>query len=259
MNPLRSLLGALTPEAGEHADRARAVAASLKVLRADLQSMRREMAAVAARADAVSRQVAQVRQLQSGGPATPALLDELAALMATDRVASHVRAAIERAAGQDDPLSRLAIESLWPGDVYDALIGAIPDPVFFEGPDSAAQTLRVPPRLAPVDAIAVWTFVAEIVNDVVVPAVAERFRRSGALDIAPGRLVRRPAGSSAAPTSMKAWHWGLVEIDLSPPRDARGTANTALAVFTPAATFAPPAPDTGVRHTYEVWFGSKPA
>ena len=258
MNPLRSLLGALTPEADEHAERARAVAASLKALRADVQSMRREMAAVAASADAVSRQVAQVRQLQSGSPDTPARLDELAALMATDRVALHVRAAIERAA-TDEALQRLAIAALWPGDVYEVLTGAIPDPVFFEGPDSGAQTLRVPPRLAPVDAIAIWTFVAEIVNDVVVPAVAARFQVSGALDVAPGRLVRRPAGSTAAPASVKAWHRGLIEIDLTRPQEEPARANTALAVFAPAAPHVPLAPETGVRYTYEVWFGAKPA
>jgi hypothetical protein len=259
VNPLRSLLRALTPEADEQADRARAVAASLKALRADLQSMRREMAAVAARAEAVSRQAAQARRLQRGGPDTPAQLDELAALLGTDRVTSHVRTAVARAAGPEEPRSRLVIESLWPDDVYEALRRAIPDRVFFEGPDSGPQTLRVPPRLAPVDAIAVWTFVAQVVSGVVVPAVAERFRRSDVLDVAPGRLVRRPAGSSVPPISMKAWHWGLIEIDLTSPQDGPAAANTAVAILTPATTFAPPAPQWGVRHTYEVWFGSRPA
>jgi hypothetical protein len=265
VNPLRALLSALMPEADEHAARTHAVAVALKTLRADVHAMRRELAAVAARAEAVSRQVAQVRGLRQGSRDVAAMLDDLAALMDADRVRAHVRAAVDRAAFLDHPGPRLAIDALWPEDVYDVLTRAIPDPVFFEGMPAAGQTLRVPPRLAPVAAIATWTCVAGIVDREIVPAVTARFRSllpassGGALDIAPGRLVRREAGSSAPPMTTKAWQWGLVEIDLTRPTEAPATANTALAVFTPAAAHVAPAPGTGVRHTYEVWFGSKPA
>jgi hypothetical protein len=253
------------PEADDHAARTRAVAAALKRLRADVQAMRRDLGAVGARAEAVSRQVAQIRGLQAGSRDLAALLDDLAAVMDADRVRAHVRAAVERAVFQDQPGPRLAIAALWPADVYDVLTGAIPDPIFFEGAPAAGQTLRVPPRLAPVAAIATWTFAAAIVEREIVPAIAARFRpelpapSDGALDIAPGRLVRREVASSAPPTSAKPWQWGLVEIDLTPPTDAPATANSALAVFVPAAAYVPSAPATGVRHTYEVWFGSTPA
>lgn len=259
MNPLRALLAALTPEADEHAEHARALAAALKALRGDVQSIRREIGAVAGRAEAIGRQLAQVRALQHGSRDTPAGLDELAALIATERVVAHVRAAVERAVRGEHPGPRLAIDSFWPDDVYEALTGAIPDQVFFDGASAGAQTLRVPPRLAPVAAIATWTFVAEIVEDVVVPAIAARFGEtpSGALDVAPGRLVRRPAGSDAPPAFARAGHWGLIVMDLTPAQQAASaTANTALAIFMPAATDVPPAPQEGVRHTYEVWFGS---
>jgi hypothetical protein len=265
VNPLRALVRALTPEADAHAARTRAVAIALKTLRADVQAMRRDMAAIVARADVVSRQVAQIRGIQAGSRDVAATLDELAAVMDMDRVRAHVRAAVERAAFLDHPGPRLAIEALWPGDVYDALIGAIPAPIFFDGTPASGQTLRVPPRLAPVTAIATWTFAAAIVDREIVPAVAARFRPllgasgDGALDISPGRLVRREIASPAPPMTTKPWQWGLVEIEMAPPTGAAAIANTAVAVFTPAAAYVPPAPGTGVRLTYEVWFGSTPA
>ena len=265
MNPLRALVSTLMPEADEHAARTRAVGVALKTLRADVHAMRRELAAVVARAEAVSRQMAQVRGLQDGSRDVAAVLDVLAAVMDADRVRAHVRAAVERAALLDHSGPRLTIDGLWPNEVYEVLTGAIPDPVFFDGAPAGGQTLRVPPRLAPVAAIATWTFVASIVDREIVPAVAARFApllpASGGseLDIAPGRLVRREVASSAPPMATKAWHWGLVEIDMTRSTEAPATANTALAVFTPAATYVPLAPAAGVRHTYEVWFGSKPA
>jgi hypothetical protein len=248
VNPLRALLQALTPEVDAQATRAKAIGASLKALRADVQAIRKEVAAVAVRAEAVTRQVAQARWLEIDAR-TPSTLDALAAVLVEARVAGHVHAAIEGAAGSGATRAGLVIERLWPADVHEALAQAIPDAVFFDGAESDAQTLRVPPRLAPVTSIAVWTFVAKIVHDVIVPAVAARLGVNGPLDVAPGRLVRRPAGSSPAAASIKPWHSVLIEIDLTLPR----------AAVMPVATYEPPAPATGVRHTYEVWFGPTPA
>jgi len=248
VNPLRALLQALTPEVDAQATRAKAIGASLKGLRADVQAMRKEIAAVAVRADTVRRQVAQARWLEIDDRA-PSTLDALAAVLVEARVAGHVHAAIEGAAASEGTRAGLVIERLWPRDVQETLAQAVPDAVFFDGAESDAQTLRVPPRLAPVTSIAVWTFVATIVHDIVVPAVAVRLGVNGALDVAPGRLVRRPAGSSPAAASVKPWHSVFIEIDLTLPR----------ATVMPVATYEPPPPATGVRHTYEVWFGPKPA
>lgn len=261
MNPLRALWGRLTRDA-EQEERTRAVAAGLKALRDDVKAFRREMTAVAAHAEDVSRQLAQIRLLQHGSRHTPAVLDELAALIAPDGVRSHVRAAVEGATYVDDPSPRLLIDALWPADVHAALVEAIPDPVFFDGPATGAQTLRVPPRLAPAPAIATWTLVAEIVGGVVAPAVAARFshlrdRVTPALDVAPGRLVRHPAGSSAPAPVARPSHWGVLVIDLSRVNEDPRGANTAVAIFTPAGAYVPPDAASGVRCRYEVSFGDE--
>jgi hypothetical protein len=249
VNPLRRLLAALTPEAEAQAARAKAVGASLKSLRSDVQAMRKEMAAVAAVAEAVTREVAQARRLEVDNR-TPLALDALAGILNRDRAASHVRAAIARAPVPQGARAGLLIEQFWPDDVHEALAPAVPDAVFFDGPVWGAQTLRVPPRLAPVVSIVVWTFVAEIVRDVVVPAVAARVGVGDRVDVAPGRLVRRPPGSSAPPMALKPWHTVLIEMDLSAPR-------AVVVVADPG--YEPPAPETGVRYTCEVRFGSRPA
>ena len=259
MNPLRALLRRLTRDAEEE-ERTRALAAGLKALREDVKTCRREMTAVAAQAEDVSRQLAQIRLLQHGSRDTPAVLDGLAARMVPDGLSAHVRAAVEGATYADDPSPRLLIDALWPRDVHAALVEAIPDPVFFDGLATGAQTLRVPPRLAPAPAIATWTLVADIVGGVVAPAVAARFshlrdRLTSALDVAPGRLVRHPAGSNAPAAVARPSHWGLVVIDLSRATDEPRTANTAVAFFTPAGGYDPSAPEAGVRYRYEVSFG----
>ena len=261
MNPLRALWGRLTRDDEQEA-RTSAVAASLKALRVDVKECRREMTAVAAHAEDVSRQLAQIRLLQHGSRQTPVVLDALAALMAPDGVRSHVRAAVEGATYVDAPSPRLLIDALWPREVYAALVDAIPDPVFFDGPATGAQTLRVPPRVAPAPAMATWTLVADIVGDVVAPAVAARFShlREGvtpALDVAPGRLVRHPSDASAPAPVARPSHWGLLVIDLSRVNEEPRTANTAVAIFTPAGAYVPPALEAGVRCRYEVSFGDE--
>jgi hypothetical protein len=259
VNPVRAWLAALTPEIEVQAARARDIAASLKALRGDLRSIGRDVEALAARAGAVSRQMAQVRQLQQGRREASVALDALATLMDVHRVGAHVRAAVERAARVDHPVPHLTMERLWPADVYAGLITAIPDPVFFDGPADGVQTLRVPPRLAPVASIAAWTFVAEIVETVVVPAIAARAGdlAGEALDMGPGRLVRRPAGSSAAPP-IKVPHRALLVIELG-AYGGDGQANSAVALFRPFTSDASPAHTAGARCTYEVWLGAEPA
>jgi len=252
VNPLRALLTALTPEIEEHDTRMRAVGTALKALRADLRSLHRDAAAVAARAEAVSRQVAQLRRLRDAGDAA-AVLDELAEVLTADRVASQLRTAVERAPRHDEPIPRLRIAAPWPDDVYQVLTTRIPDPIFFDVAGPGTHTLRVPPRLAPVSAIAVWTLVASLIEHVVVPAVAARFgdRMPAPLDVTPGRLVRRAPGSAPPPVMAKAWQRGRLVLDLNPP--GSNTANTAV------VTVGSADPLESGECTYEVWFGPKPA
>lgn len=257
MNPVRALLAALTPEIEAHDTRMRALGASLKTLRADVRSLQRASAVVATRAEALSRQLAQLRGLRDGGgPDTPAVLDELAAVLAADRVATHLRAAIENAARHEQPIARLSIESPWPGEVHRVLTAAVPDATFFDAASPGARTLRVPPRLAPVSAIAIWTFVSRLIETVVLPAIAARFGDLLAmpLDITPGRLVHRDAGALLPPFAAKPWQTAHLVIDLTSNAASVTIAGESAA---PGATGV--APCESATLMYEVWFGSKSA
>ena len=225
MNPLRALLTALTPDASTHADRTRAAAASLKKLRAATKSLRREIAALTARTEELSRQLAQLRALRRCEHDAAARLDDLARVLRADPTEAHVRAAVERASRLDHPTPRLEIAGVWPDDVYQAMIAAIPDSIFFEGTPPGALTLRVPPRLASVADIAAWTAVADIVERALVPAVAERFDiAGGSLEVEPGRLVRHAAGAEVPPPSARTGQWFVIDIDLSGTNTAVATA-----------------------------------
>ena len=246
MNPLRALLEALTPDAGGHAERTRAAAASLKKLREDTKGLRREIATLTARAGALSRQLAQVRALRQGEHDAAARLDDLARAIPIDLTAAHVRAAVERAARVDHPVPRLEIDGVWPAAVYDAMVAAIPDPIFFEGTPSGTLVLRVPPRLAPVADIAAWAAVADIVERSLVPAVALRFdAASASLEVEPGRLVRHAARAEVPAPPARTGPWFVVDIDLS-------GRNTAVATSGP-----PEGRPTGEHCSYEVWFRAK--
>jgi len=256
VNPLRALLAALMPEIEAHDTRMRAVGASLKTLRADVRSLHRESAVVARRTEALSRQLAQLRRLRDGGPDTAAVLDELASVLATDRVALHLRAAIERAPRHEQPIPRLAIDALWAADVHQVLTAAVPDAVFFDGAGGEARTLRVPPRLAPVSAIAIWTCVSRLIDSVALPAIAARFGDFLAmpLDITPGRLVHRDAGSLLPPFTAKPWQTAHLVIDLT-----SNAASVTIAEGAAAAGATDDAPFESATLIYEVWFGSKSA
>jgi hypothetical protein len=248
VNPLRALLAALTPEIEAHDTRMRTIGASLKALRADVGGLRREVAAVAGRGQALSRQLAQLQRLRDGsGHDTAVMLDELAAVLATDHVAAHLRAAVAGAPRNEHPVPHLVIERLWPGEVPQVLAASVPDPVFFDGAGGDARTLRVPPRVAPVAAIAIWTFVSELIEGVVVPAIVARFGDvlTPPLDITPGRLVRREAGATLPPFTVKAWQTAHLVIDLM--------SNAASVTIGPGD-----ARERG-EYVYEVWFGSKPS
>ncbi len=289
---LRALRRALAPkDLDAQAERLRALGARTKTLREDLRALRRTLDVLSARTDAAERQVARLRALRDDAPDLGARLDALAAALDAEHVAAHVREAVSRAAVLEQPVPHVAIRDLWPREAYEAIVDTIPGAVFFDGGGAVASILRVPPRLAPVDTIVAWTFVAQVVDQALVPAVAARLGpwlaagpasvaasapTASDVETAPGRLVRLEPGAAGAPAPLRGpGHLAIVfgrsgaEPPAGPERGAEpapsGTGpglpmphreNTAVAFVGPASfVTAPPPPGAAPRHVYEVGFG----
>ena len=93
------------------------------------------------------------------------------------RVPVHVREVVAAAPLESDPFPHIVLNDLLPDDAYDALVAAIPPPLFFEHLPVNRQDLKVPFEFAPRHHREVWqAFHAHIVMNALVPALCEKFR-----------------------------------------------------------------------------------
>ena len=126
--------------------------------------------------------VARVEQSQAAyrsdaGPARPLKT----ALKRIDhaRVPAHVRAVVAAAPMESDPCPHIVLEDLLPDDAYDALVAAIPPPLFFEHLAVKRQDLEIPFTFAPRYQREVWQrFQEHIVMNALLPALSNKFRDS---------------------------------------------------------------------------------
>lgn len=61
----------------------------------------------------------------------------------------HVRRAVNEASLDMEPFPHIVVDPVLPDDAYDALVGAVPPPAFFEHLPVNRQELSVPTELAP--------------------------------------------------------------------------------------------------------------
>lgn len=261
MSPLRRLLRAIDPRVPGGDDAAGELRASVKALRRDLRAMQGALADLGKELGSVHLQMQQLVALREEELNASARMDSLEPVLEADRAAGHVREAVARAALVDHPVPHVVISDVLPPDVLEAALEAIPSPIFFER-SGGARELRVPPRFASTYSVATWSFVADLVNDALGPALVERFQ--GALDrhvatlcpslpsgdaaivlaAEPGRIVLREPGLAAPRPRSRPWHFLTTLVCLAPP-DGTGTtsvrANSAVTVLDPpgARTHAP--------------------
>jgi hypothetical protein len=226
----------------------------------------------------------------------PIRMDALERVLNVDRIAAHVRQAVARTEIVEDPVPHAVTSGLLPPDAYDSVLAAIPATVFFEDGTTGGRELRVPPALAPTYSIATWSFVTDLVKDVLAPALVERFRgpldrhlaalcpsldrASGtglAFDAGAGRIVRRSPGGDAPHALTRPWHLLTTVLFLVRPGDGEDhgsrlcgaaleipfRANSALTVLGPAgaheyASIPSTAPAGVVRYSYEFRLGLTP-
>jgi hypothetical protein len=148
--------------------------ASVKELRCEIRAMREEMTKLEAVRAALDAQSARVLAVQREDETAAARLDALEAVFDADRVASHVREAIARAHDADQPVPHLVIPDLFPRDMYDAICEAIPPRVCFDHRASGDLEVAVPPPMAPLVSVVVWTFVAGVAKRILRPALIRR-------------------------------------------------------------------------------------
>lgn len=91
-------------------------------------------------------------------------------------VLAHVTRAVERAQLQMLPCPHLVVDNVFPEDVYDRMIEALPAPVFFEKTDDLRDEMPVPFTMAPAYCRAVWELFHDAIERALLPAVLAAFR-----------------------------------------------------------------------------------
>ena len=124
--------------------------------------------------DKLRRRVEQLSALRTAAPAEAAQLHAFERVLDFDRVAQHVRTACAAAELSAGPVPHLMISEVFPGDVYAAIVDAIPEPAFFEAVTDDGYELRVPPRVASFQALVTWEFVTAVVLRVFSAALLAR-------------------------------------------------------------------------------------
>ena len=138
-----------------------------------LEEAQREATELVRRADRTSMQIKLVsvlnREQQDDLRRASGLLEDI-------RVAEHVRRAVAAAALQTDPYEHVVVDRVFPDDVYDLLIRAIPPPEFFSDRDPIKQNLTFPMEFGPTLAATVWGYMDEVIaRQIVRPAVLDKF------------------------------------------------------------------------------------
>jgi len=260
-------------------------------LRDGIDAVGLELSMLASRVGTLRRRMEQLSVLREEEVHAAARMARLERVLEVDRVAGHLRRAVNGGALVAEPVPHLVAPNLLPPDVYQVLLEAVPPPVFFEGPATERQELRVPPRLAPSPSIVTWMFVNDVVLptliDVLVARCAEPLARytrerfptlpplqASGVELGPldTRIVRRTAGCTGGTAADRRWDLATGMLFLSRPEDTdeygsclQGVsipfhANSALAYVAPAeahayATIPSDAPGAIERYTYEFGIG----
>ena len=267
---------------------------SLDALQRELDAVGSVFTKLTSDIDKLRRRVDQLSALRTAEPAEAAQLHALERVLDIDRVAQHVRAACAAAQLSAGPVPHLVISDVFPGDVYAAIVEAIPEPAFFETVTDGAYELRVPPRLAPFRALVTWEFVTAVVKRAFSPALIARLHEPLAafartqfpalpaledwnveVTISQGHIVRRCPGYAGASSEDRPWDLLTTVVDVGashedgrygsvlgsgPVKDIPFRPNGALAFVGPASVhqYAPiprGAPEHAVRCAYEFGVG----
>lgn len=186
-------------------------------LRQQVRAAAKEITNLRKRLQQVERGFEQVRAAQAAAD-DPRIEARLAALDVA-RAEQHVRAAVLRSERRVTPVLETIVADVWPEELLAAIRDTMPGPVFFQRDSDTREHLVLPPRLAPVPALIVWTFATDLLTRVLGPALAGQFEpdvpEARRLQTSPGVLVRRYAGDPGAPVVHRPGHvlTGTIDLD----------------------------------------------
>ena len=92
------------------------------------------------------------------------------------RTAAHIDTVFRRAELLTDPFPYIVVDRMFPKEIYQLILKAIPPAPFFSDKDPIKQNIRIPMDFAPVFCSRVWDFVDQVGRECVVPAVLSKFR-----------------------------------------------------------------------------------
>jgi hypothetical protein len=206
---------------------------SLDLLQRELDAAGNGAGKLARSVDTLRRRLERLSTLRAAAPAEAAQLRALESSLDFDRTTRHVAAACAAAAMAADPVPHLVVREVFPPEVYAAIVGAIPEPVFFEEVAAGAYELGVPPRLAPFHAMVTWEFVKAVVLHAFSAALIARLHEPLAafaqtrfpglppfdrwnveVTLSRGRLIRRCPGCAAGSGEDRPWDLLTTIIEL---------------------------------------------
>jgi hypothetical protein len=244
VTPLRKLLRTIRGTSAQ-ARAWESLAVANKTVRDEARALRSVVAEATRQINAAQLQIEQLTAARAGDEDAGAQIDRLAPLLDRERTAAHIREAVAASEWRTSPEPRATVRGLLPPDLYAALVAAIPADIFFRTTEEGGRELVVPPRIAPLHAIVAWTFLAEVVDDVLVPAVDGRMHGTApavGLTTSRPRLVRGHSGRLTRPDPGD--RLALV-IWFVPGADVGQHGNAADVFVPPAAAAPPPASDDG--------------
>jgi len=155
--------------AGMLADQQRAFDTSIAELVGELRGVKEQLARVSLRES-------QLRAILQADVEQQRYLDRLDGILREKRIAKQFRAAMDAAVLVTDPFPYAIVENLFPPLFYKALIAGIPPAELFEDNAANHQQLPVPFALAPMFSRRVWKFMVKVADEIMMPAILEKFR-----------------------------------------------------------------------------------
>jgi hypothetical protein len=148
----------------------------LKSMRTMVEGLRAEEEARASELDALRRTVGKLTLALELNDDQRELVATLESRLDISRITAHVRAAIGDAQILLDPFPHVIVQNVFPDDLYELLLAAIPPPVFFPERDSVKQNYKPGRDVAPTLTKRAWRFVDEqLAGCMLVPALNEKF------------------------------------------------------------------------------------